>query len=151
MGKRLIWTHSIQAINDFGVGERTETVSAATVGSAPVAPTGEGLITANATSIALDLSAWQTGGCAISSFVIEYLERGSPSTGWVLVNNNVKTETFGRQFPILDLKPETQYTLRVTAHNAAASTVHEYDFATLTYLGGTSLFSVKSERHYHFH
>jgi hypothetical protein len=37
---------------------------------------------------------------------------------------------------VLDLMPETRYTLRMTAHNSAGSTVHEYDFTTLTFSGG---------------
>lgn len=62
----------------------------------------------------------------------------------MLVNNNVKVDGFGgagkpsaASFAILDLGPETRYTLRITAHNAAGSTVQEYDFTTLTFLGAT--------------
>ena len=73
-------------MNDFGVGERTETVSANTRGTSPIPPTpssksgsldvdveskGE-LITANSTSIVLNLDAWSDGGGPISSFVVEY-------------------------------------------------------------------------------
>ncbi len=57
----------IQAVNDFGVGERTDTVSARTAGTAPIAPTdAQALIRANSTSISLNLRAWQSGGCPIS-------------------------------------------------------------------------------------
>jgi len=35
--------------------------------------------------------------------------------------------------------PETRYTLRMTAHNSAGSTVQEYDFTTLTFTGGKVL------------
>ncbi len=136
-------------MNDFGVGERTETISATTLGSAPIPPDADRLITVNSTSISLRLGAWETGGCSISSFVVEYRLRGKPSGGnggdWVLVNNNVKLNGGGgggrrdaasSEFAILDLSPETMYTLRITAHNAAGSTVQKYDFTTLTYLGG---------------
>ena len=63
----------VQAVNDFGVGERTETVSAQTKGSAPIAPESTiHLIKVNSSSIVLDLAAWVDGGCPITSFVVEY-------------------------------------------------------------------------------
>ena len=63
----------IQALNDFGVGERTETVSDQTKGSAPIAPESTiHLIKVNSSSIILDLAAWIDGGCPITSFVVEY-------------------------------------------------------------------------------
>ena len=150
-----------QAINDFGVGERTETISARTQGSAPISPTSSrDFLRVNSTSIVLNLSKWQNGGCPISSFVVEYRVRvptsaisnhDEDSTSWILVNNNVKptipsskditgseTGLASYFFSVLDLMPETRYTLRMTAHNSAGSTVHEYDFTTLTFSGGKS-------------
>ena len=63
----------LQATNDFGVGERTETVSAQTMGSAPISPaTTTQLIKVNSSSIVLNLRAWLDGGCPITSFVVEY-------------------------------------------------------------------------------
>ncbi|TRY70745.1 hypothetical protein TCAL_04830 [Tigriopus californicus] len=130
----------IQAVNDFGVGERTETISAYTLGEAPIPPRTKSLIAANSTYIALNLSSWLNGGCPISSFVVEYrkqidvlLYRGK--TEWHLVNNNVRSDI--KEFLILDLSPETKYELKITAHNAAGSTVEEYDFTTLTFSGAT--------------
>ena len=149
-----------KAINDFGVGERTETISARTQGTAPISPaSSRDFLRVNSTSIVLNLSKWQNGGCPISSFVVEYRVRvpTSPisnleddSSSWILVNNNVKpipvgSKDFGSETPagsyffsVLDLMPETRYTLRMTAHNSAGSTVHEYDFTTLTFSGGNS-------------
>ena len=84
------------------MGERTETISATTLGLPPVPPTAEELIKVNSTSIQLSLAAWETGGCAISSFVVEYKCRGKATSrdgsvfggdsSWVLVNNNVKVQ-----------------------------------------------------------
>ena len=150
----------MQAINDFGVGERTETISARTQGSAPISPTlSRDFLRVNSTSIVLNLAKWQNGGCPISSFVVEYRVRvptssisnhDEDSTSWILVNNNVKpiissSKDVGSEpglasyfFSVLDLLPETRYTLRMTAHNSAGSTVHEYDFTTLTFSGGQS-------------
>ena len=80
--------------------------------------------------------------------MIEYKEREAgqhssshygDSNSWVLVNNNVKPDQVRDQagFLILDLSPETRYTLKMTAHNAAGSTVREYEFTTLTFTGAT--------------
>ncbi len=77
----------------------------------------------------------------VCSFVIEYQRRTDHSSAsasedsWVLVNNNVRPRA-GGDFAILDLSPETRYELKITAHNAAGSTVREYGFTTLTYAGG---------------
>ena len=64
----------MEAINEFGVGDRTETLTASTQGSPPIAPTvlSQALSSINSTSIDLDLGSWGSGGCDISSFVIEY-------------------------------------------------------------------------------
>ena len=40
-------------------------------------------------------------------------------------------------FSVLDLKPETHYLLRMTAHNSAGSTISTYEFTTLTFGGAT--------------
>ena len=144
----------IQAVNDFGVGERTETISANTRGSAPIPPSSsEDLIRVNSSSISLDLSTWSNGGCPISSFVVEYKVKvqgkpeeaqddalvvprsEDPDDEWILVNNNVKKRD--PLFSVLDLNPGTRYKLRMTAHNAAGSTVVVYDFTTLTFAGAT--------------
>ena len=145
----------LKASNDFGIGERTETISARTQGSAPISPSSSrDFLRVNSTSIVLNLAKWQNGGCPISSFVVEYRVRipispmsnpdDDESANWILVNNNVKPSTKdlgpgdsgSYLFSVLDLLPETRYTLRMTAHNSAGSTVHEYDFTTLTFSGG---------------
>nr|XP_040566824.1 Down syndrome cell adhesion molecule-like protein Dscam2 [Lepeophtheirus salmonis] len=130
----------IQGVNDFGVGERTETVSARTRGTSPIAPFNEDFISVNSTSIVLKLDAWRMGGCPISSFVVEYRKSEKllqdSSTSWILVNNNVKM-TEDRTFAVLDLSPQTAYSLRITAHNSAGSTIEEYSFITLTFTGAT--------------
>ena len=69
-------------------------------------------------------------------------ENSSPGAqNWVLVNNNVKPNSFRKRkkafFLILDLKPETHYSLRITAHNSAGSTVGQFPFTTLSSSGAT--------------
>ena len=76
-------------MNDFGVGERTETVSAQTMGSAPVAPISSvQLIKVNSSSIILDLAAWLDGGCPITSFVVEYQKIRSVAKPLIPPGNN---------------------------------------------------------------
>ena len=61
----------------------------------------------------------------------------SGSLDWILVNNNVRPPDLIQdglriqKFVVLDLKPRTNYILRITAHNSAGSTVKEFSFTTL--------------------
>lgn len=64
-------------------------------------------------------------------FVVE--KKKKLVTEWQQVQNNVKP---GDTLVVLDLDPAEWYHLRVTAHNNAGFTVAEYEFATLTVLGG---------------
>ncbi|XP_049775018.1 Down syndrome cell adhesion molecule-like protein 1 homolog isoform X1 [Schistocerca cancellata] len=121
----------LQAFNQLGQSSPTPTISQRTQGSAPVAPNIFDLIHVNSTSISLNVSSWGDGGCPITSFVVEYkLKHG---VDWTLVSNNVKFDQ--TEFLVLDLNPETWYTLRMTAHNSAGSTIYKYDFVTLTHSG----------------
>jgi hypothetical protein len=45
----------------------------------------------------------------------------------------------GKVFSLVNLSPGSQYKLRVTAHNAAGSSVANYRFTTLTAIGGEFL------------
>lgn len=133
-----IYQFYMEAINDFGVGERTDTVTVPTQGTPPRAPTlSHGLLSVNATSIDIHLASWDSGGCDVSSFVIEYRGEAKDSSSgddWILVNNNVRPSSdlsSDKKYVVLDLKPGTLYVLRITAHNSAGSTVKEYSFSTL--------------------
>ncbi len=69
--KKLLYAIQFQAVNDFGVGERTDTAAARTTGTAPLAPaSSKSLVSANSTSISLNLRSWESGGCPISRFAI---------------------------------------------------------------------------------
>ncbi len=128
----------------YKLGDRTETLTASTEGTPPIAPVGELLLTVNTTSINLNLASWSSGGCDISSFVIEYTQLSKEDRKgdyWTLVNNNVRpTDLDGLMgYMVLDLVAGRRYLLRITAHNSAGSTVHEYEFSTLkTHEGLTS-------------
>ncbi|KAJ9581126.1 hypothetical protein L9F63_023696, partial [Diploptera punctata] len=99
----------------------------------PIIPQARELIRVNSTSISLDLGAWKDGSCPITSLVVEY--KLKLESQWTLVSNNIKFEQV--EFLVLDLNPETWYTLRMTAHNSAGSSVVQLDFVTLTATGAT--------------
>ncbi|XP_049771876.1 Down syndrome cell adhesion molecule-like protein Dscam2 [Schistocerca cancellata] len=123
----------MQAFNQLGQSTPTLTITTRTQGSAPVSPRNTDLIRVNSTSILLNLTSWNDGGCPITSVVVEYkLKKGF---AWTLVSNNIKIEQ--TEFMVLDLEPETWYALRVTAHNSAGSTIANYNFVTLTHTGAT--------------
>ena len=51
---------------------------------------------------------------------------------WHLVSNNVIVRPHSQQmFTIYDLQPSTGYTVRITAHNSAGSSVNTYSCTTL--------------------
>ena len=56
----------------------------------------------------------------------------NPDPDWTLVNNNVRPSDLldSKHYIVLDLKPGTKYHLKITAHNAAGSTVKTYEFKT---------------------
>ncbi|KAJ1530844.1 hypothetical protein ONE63_005689 [Megalurothrips usitatus] len=121
----------VSAFNQLGTGLPTVILHARTQGSPPVAPDARDLLRVNSTSIALRLGAWQDAGCPISSLVLEYKLRHEHA--WTLVSNNVQVDR--QEYSVLDLSPATGYTLRMTAHNSAGSTVVSYEFLTLTNTG----------------
>ncbi|XP_076034195.1 cell adhesion molecule Dscam1-like isoform X3 [Oratosquilla oratoria] len=122
----------ISAFNHVGVSQPSDAIPTRTDGREPIVPTQSSLLRVNVTSISLNLAAWLDGGCPITSLVVEYKERGSST--WTLVSNHVKWDNTS-EFVVLDLQPATHYTLRVTAHNSAGSSVATYPFTTLTHLG----------------
>ena len=91
----------LTAENDFGVSDRSESVSGSTGGHDPSPPSQKDILTVNSTSIDLNLAAWEDGGCPISSYVIEYRTQGGD---WVMVNNNARMD----QFPVSDLQANTK-------------------------------------------
>ncbi|XP_043279367.1 Down syndrome cell adhesion molecule-like protein Dscam2 isoform X3 [Venturia canescens] len=125
---------TLAAFNRIGSGSASQTVTAKTNGSKPLAPAKQHLIRINATSVLLEMATWQDGGCPILYLVVEY--RRLPGD-WLLVSNNVSPQS---RFPIVDLQSGTSYELRVTAYNNAGSTQAEYLFSTLSLTGNTRIY-----------
>ncbi|KAK3872049.1 hypothetical protein Pcinc_022840 [Petrolisthes cinctipes] len=124
----------VSAFNHVGVSQPSDTIPTKTLGREPVVPAQSSLLRVNVTYISLNLAAWLDGGCPITSMVVEYKEREMSS--WTLVSNHVRWDNTS-EYLVLDLRPARHYTLRITAHNSAGSSVATYPFTTLTHLGAT--------------
>ncbi|KAH9372890.1 hypothetical protein HPB48_023080 [Haemaphysalis longicornis] len=131
----------IRATNRAGKGPQGETLSVRTNGGRPVEPDPRRLFETNTTFVVLHLEAWDSGGCPVSYFVVQYRPeaRGSTpyssstSSEWTLHSNNVVPQQ--QLVQLADLVPGSWYTLLMSAHNDAGSTEVELSFATLTLAG----------------
>ncbi|EDW39513.1 GL16685 [Drosophila persimilis] len=121
---------TINTYNTIGTSPSSEVESVKTKGDKPSAPPTQSFIRLNTTSITLDLSSWQDGGCPILYFSIEFKLHES-STEWIIVSNKIETNA---RYNIGDLDPGTAYNLRMTAHNNAGSTHKEFYFKTLDFV-----------------
>ncbi|XP_034948275.1 Down syndrome cell adhesion molecule-like protein Dscam2 isoform X1 [Chelonus insularis] len=122
----------LTAHNRVGTGDPSALISATTKGTAPHLPKEREIITANATSVRLNLLSWPNGGCPIHYYTVEYRRRINTEP-WILVASKA-TENL----VIRDLKPAAWYSLRLTAHNDAGATQTKMEFATTT-LSGISI------------
>lgn len=59
---------TIAALNKIGSGSASEIVRAKTVGEKPVAPQTEHFLRINITSVLLELTSFQDGGCSVLYF-----------------------------------------------------------------------------------
>ncbi|KAH8272141.1 hypothetical protein KR018_002177, partial [Drosophila ironensis] len=118
---------SMISFNAIGRSPSSKTEKVKTRGDTPIPPPVDRLIRLNITSISLDLSSWNDGGCPISHFGIEFKLHES-SSKWIIVSNKIESHA---RYVIGDLEPGTSYNLRVTAHNNAGSTNKELYFTTL--------------------
>ncbi|XP_066972085.1 cell adhesion molecule Dscam1 [Macrobrachium rosenbergii] len=118
----------VTAYNKVGTGLPSEILTTSTKGSEPVVPSRSRLLDVNSTSVLVHLSTWGDGGCPILYYVIEY--RAATARDWISVANNVAANE--KTYVIRDLNPATRYSVKVTAHNSAGSSVATYDVTTLT-------------------
>lgn len=128
-----VYQFTLAAFNKIGTGTASKIEVARTKGKKPISPEVYHFIRTNITSVSLDLSAWQDGGCSIQSFTVEFRKlESSNANDWIVVSSNVPAKS---RYSIPDLEPATQYNLRITAHNNAGSTIAAYIFKTLTING----------------
>lgn len=129
-----VYQFTLAAFNKIGTGSASKIEVARTNGKKPISPEVNHFIRTNITSVSLDLSVWQDGGCPIESFTVEF-RKVDPNNGddnWIVVSSNVEAKS---RYSIPDLEPATVYNLRITAHNNAGSTIAAYIFKTLTVNG----------------
>ncbi|EFN71841.1 Down syndrome cell adhesion molecule [Camponotus floridanus] len=122
----------LTAHNRVDTGDPSPLISATTKGTAPLLPKERDIISANGTSVKLNLLSWPNGGCPIQHYTVEYRRRINTEP-WILVASRA-TENL----VIRDLKTASWYSLRLTAHNDAGSTQTQMEFATTT-LSGVSI------------
>ncbi|XP_068085516.1 cell adhesion molecule Dscam2 [Anabrus simplex] len=122
----------LTAHNRVGNSRPSGIVTASTKGGVPLTTNANSLVATNATSVTLYLSSWPDGGCPILYFTVEYrLLPGNEN--WLVVDSNINTKLF----TLRDLRPETWYQLRITAHNDAGSTRALFNVATTNMIGAT--------------
>lgn len=128
-----VYQFTLAAFNKIGTGSASKIEVARTKGKKPISPEVYHFIRTNITSVSLDLSAWQDGGCPIMSFTVEFRKADSSnSNDWIVVSSNVPAKS---RYSIPDLEPATVYNLRITSQNNAGSTIAAYIFKTLTVNG----------------
>ncbi|XP_034252481.1 Down syndrome cell adhesion molecule-like protein Dscam2 [Thrips palmi] len=120
---------TLTAFNKIGSGAASALRTATTKGGKPGAAAPQQFLNVNATAATLHLPAWQDNECPILYFVVEYQR---DADAWLLVSNNALPT---QRLSIAPLVSRSRYTVRVTAHNNAGSTVHLYNFTTPAALG----------------
>ncbi|XP_068082192.1 cell adhesion molecule Dscam2 [Anabrus simplex] len=121
----------VTAHNAIGMGHPSEVVVATTDGGKPGTVPVERFLYINSTSVTLYLENWGDGGCPILYFEVEYKRLDQPH--WTLVSNSVELQ---KSFVLKGLQPDTEYQLRVKAHNNAGTTTAEYRFHMPSKMGG---------------
>ncbi|XP_042901755.1 cell adhesion molecule Dscam1 isoform X1 [Parasteatoda tepidariorum] len=117
----------LTASNSLGTGEPSRSVTTRTKGAAPMPAPQQSFISLNSTFVILHLDGWQSGGCPILHFNIQY--KSKYQTQWTFVPDRIPAN---REQTILgQLTPDREYLLMVTAHSEAGVTQGEYKFRTL--------------------
>ncbi|XP_055925124.1 cell adhesion molecule Dscam2-like isoform X2 [Argiope bruennichi] len=115
------------ASNSLGTGEPSEQVTARTLGAAPMSAHESSFLLPNMTSVTLNLVAWQSGGCPIKHFVVQY--RPNYLNTWTTLTDRLDMPR--DTYVIRNLAPDRDYVILVTAHSDAGLTQAEYLVRTL--------------------
>ncbi|GFU12426.1 down syndrome cell adhesion molecule [Nephila pilipes] len=117
----------LTASNSLGTGEPSPSVTTRTKGAAPMPAPQNSFVTLNSTFVVLHLDGWQSGGCPILHFNIQY--KAKYQNQWTSVPDRIPAN---REKTILgQLTPDREYIVMVTAHSEAGVTQGEYKFRTL--------------------
>ncbi|KAM5132148.1 cell adhesion molecule DSCAML1 [Mantella aurantiaca] len=121
----------LAAKNSVGAGRISEIIEAKTHGREPSFNKDQPLFThVNSTHARLNLHGWNSGGCPITSVILEYRPRNSWQ--WQSIRANVTSDVF-----LTDLREATWYELKMRACNSAGCGNETSQFATLDYDGST--------------
>ncbi|XP_072011809.1 cell adhesion molecule DSCAML1 isoform X2 [Engystomops pustulosus] len=121
----------LAAKNSVGAGRISEIIEAKTHGREPSFNKDQPLFThVNSTHARLNLHGWNSGGCPITSVILEYRPRNSWQ--WQSLKANVTSDVF-----LTDLREATWYELKMRACNSAGCGNETSQFATLDYDGST--------------
>lgn len=116
----------ITAFNNIGSGLPCDIVNATTMGSVPIAPKMNQILSVNSTSVSIWLDTWQDGGCPLLYASVEY--HSGQSAVWALAASSLAPTE--RAFTLAGLTPGEHYAIRVTAHNNAGYTAAIYNVTT---------------------
>lgn len=89
---------TIAAINKIGTSETSPIEFIRTKGRKPIAPQKHFFIRPNVTSVLLELTSWQDGGCPILFYTIEFRKYGAKD--WIVVSSSV-VQQVGCNFSLL--------------------------------------------------
>ncbi|XP_069803363.1 cell adhesion molecule DSCAML1 isoform X2 [Dendropsophus ebraccatus] len=121
----------LAAKNSVGAGRISEIIEAKTHGREPSFNKDQPLFThVNSTHARLNLHGWNSGGCPITSVILEYRPRNSWQ--WQSLKANVTSDVF-----LTDLREATWYELKMRVCNSAGCGNETSQFATLDYDGST--------------
>lgn len=99
----------------------------------------QSFITLNSTSVTLHLDEWQSGGCPILHFNVQYKHKYQSQ--WTAYPERIPSNQ--DKFILRQLVPDREYIIMVTAHSEAGVTQGEYKFRTLpmvTHSGKSKIF-----------
>ncbi|KAB7494576.1 Down syndrome cell adhesion molecule-like protein Dscam2 [Armadillidium nasatum] len=116
------------AVNKVGEGTPSAIISARTAGAPPIVDQRVSPISSNDTWISVNFIGWRDGGCPISHYGVAYRALGD--SAWLIVSEQIKPNE--AYVEIGGLKPQSSYVVRVTAHNSAGVTSHDYALMTTT-------------------
>ncbi|XP_054712938.1 cell adhesion molecule Dscam2-like [Uloborus diversus] len=115
------------ASNSLGTGEPSPPVYTRTLGAAPKPPLSSVFLQPNATSILLNLLAWENGGCPTRHFIVQH--HAKYQTQWTV--SSEKLEMPRDHYVIRNLIPDRDYVVKISAHSEAGITQEEYSVRTL--------------------
>ena len=90
----------------------------------------------NISSVTLVLSSWDSAGCPIDSYSVQYKIFGANK--WLSSAHNIPGKS--NLYTVESLHPLSWYVFRVTAVNSAGPTGYEFQVSTTAYDGGTLLY-----------